>query len=586
MEIVAKGPWRPRVPNRAKAPDPSQPRLEVRARDEAGAPVKDFEIQLYGPPGPSPSAIGVDGLAVVTASALNGHPPFGGWNHGDLIVSAAGFASSIAEFGAVQGLRKVDVVLKRGRKVRLRVRDSAGKPVPPALMPLPQVYLSRHRRDAWSTLAYKDPETRAQAVGSTNFLDVRPEPGGDFAFRIQADQPGSLYFGFSHPDVLRYYEKGPVTASDLAGGVWDVVLPQAATVDVSLKSPVDSDGKSPFANAYFSLTPIIAGQADAVPGLDSVTLKAPEWQTTLNRLAPGSYNVHVQTVPRGGPPARPDLQARAGQYHDARKLDLKPGEHASVVFDPSPFDPDAWRGKLAATVIISPAGDRSLAGEDYQVSYVLANFGYLPVAKGKLSADGKITLENIAPSGTNPFGGQYQVEVAGEHLGLFRVKDAPARQEFPLRMPVRAGDLAAVAETQNVETGQPVRIADFRGKVVFLEFWATWCGPCREPMDHLIALAKRRADAWKKDVALVAVSIDNDRENLRRHIGQNGLTSIQHLWSPQDHSEQPGSAYAAYSINGVPTAFLIGRDGRIIWRGHPASLDLEPKIESLVAGGH
>jgi hypothetical protein len=41
-------------------------------------------------------------------------------------------------------------------------------------------------------------------------------------------------------------------------------------------------------------------------------------------------------------------------------------------------------------------------------------------------------------------------------------------------------------------------------------------------------------------------------------------------------------ACGAYSISGVPTAFLIGRDGRIVWRGHPASLELERKIEELI----
>jgi hypothetical protein len=43
------------------------------------------------------------------------------------------------------------------------------------------------------------------------------------------------------------------------------------------------------------------------------------------------------------------------------------------------------------------------------------------------------------------------------------------------------------------------------------------------------------------------------------------------------------TAHAAYSIAGVPTAFLIGRDGRIVWRGHAASLELEAKIEAMLA---
>jgi RNA polymerase sigma factor (sigma-70 family) len=582
VEIVVKGNV-PTVTDRIKVQDLKEPRLEVRAFDQAGSPVTDFDIQLYGPPGPSILAISGDGLAVVTAYELSGRGPVAGWNHGDLIVSASGFASTISELGPVDGLKKVDITLKRGIKVRLRIRDSNGKPIAPALMPLPQVYRARHRKDAWFTLASKDPDTRAQNIARTNFLNIRPEPGGDFTFQVQADEPEPLFFGFSHPDVLLYYEKGPVSASQLAGGVWDVVLPEPANLDVSLKCPIDADGKSPFASGFFMLMPILSGFGDGVPRLDSGTLKDPEWQATLKRLAPGAYNVYVQTTPREGTAERRDLQARAGEYHDSRKIDVKPNGQASITFDPPPFHTDAWRGKLSAIVVVSPAGDRTLEGEDYRVSYVLPQYGLLPVAKGKLPNDGKILLDNLAPSGTNPVGGQYWVEVGDERLGEFRVKDQPARQEFPFRMPLRDGDRADIGEALDLMTGQPVRFADFRGRVVFLEFWSTWCGPCHQPMEKLAALAKRRGEAWRKDVALVAVGIDNDREHLRRYVQQHGLATVQHLWSPEDQSEKTANAHAAYSITGVPTAFLIRRDGRIVWRGHPASLDLEARIEAMLA---
>ena len=97
----------------------------------------------------------------------------------------------------------------------------------------------------------------------------------------------------------------------------------------------------------------------------------------------------------------------------------------------------------------------------------------------------RIAIENITASGTSDYGGQYWVEVGGEHLGQFKVKDQPARQDFSFRMPLRAGDLAAAGAALDLETGRPVKIADFRGRIVFLEFWATWCGPCSEPIRRL-----------------------------------------------------------------------------------------------------
>ncbi len=147
----------------------------------------------------------------MTAYELSGRGPVAGWNHGDLIVSAPGFASTISELGSVDGLKKVDVTLKRGTKVRLRVRDADGKPIAPALMPLPQVYLAHGTGRMRGSRSRTRIRTRgAQAVARTNFLNVRPEAGGDFTFQVRTDQPEPLYFGFSHPDVLLYYEKGPV----------------------------------------------------------------------------------------------------------------------------------------------------------------------------------------------------------------------------------------------------------------------------------------------------------------------------------------------------------------------------------------
>ena len=361
--------------------------------------------------------------------------------------------------------------------------------------------------------------------------------------------------------------------------------PRPATVEISLKCPFGTDGKPLFASGYYSLTPVFPGPNGPVPGLDSGMIKAAQWRTTLKRLAPMAYNLHIQTQANDGSSGRRNLLARAGEFRDVRKPDLKPGEEVSIAFDPPPFNPDAWRGKLSANVVISPAGDRPLAGEEYRVFVPASEIRALARRQG----DARSRLAGSRSKTSRPaarviIGGQYWVEVGGEHLGEFKVMDQPARQDFPFRMPLRAGDLAAVGEALDLETGRPVKIADFRGRIVFLEFWATWCGPCSEPIRRLADLGKRRRESWRTDVALAAVGIDNERESLRKYVLQHGLGTIQQLWSPQDKSDEKANARAAYSITGVPTAFLIGRDGRIVWRGHPASLDVEAKIEALLAG--
>ena len=244
-------------------------------------------------------AMGTDGLAILAGDELKT------WKHGDLVVYAPGYASTIQEFGPIEGLRKVDIVLKRGKKIHLRVRDAAGKPIPPDIIPLPQVYLPKHRRDAWFTFANKDIENRSRTIAATNFLNVRREPDGDFSFHVRTGEPTLLYFGFSHPDFLRFYELGPVSLSELPGDVWKIDLPRPATVALELKPPQGSDGKVAFEVGYYSLTPVFSDKAESVPVLDSGELRGPQWRATLKNLVPRAYNLHVNTVPGSGRPARP-----------------------------------------------------------------------------------------------------------------------------------------------------------------------------------------------------------------------------------------------------------------------------------------
>ncbi len=582
VEIVVKTKKARPAARRTEAPDPKKPRLELHAHDESGAPVKDFEAQLFAPQNASyQAAMGTDGVAIMAGNEVTR------WKHGDLIVSAAGFASTIEEMGPIEGLRKVDVTLKRGKKIRLRVRDSSGKPISPDVMPVPLVYLPRYRGDAWSAGSIKDTTMRERTVAAINFLNVRREAGGDFTFNVQTDQATRIYFGFSHPDVLLYFETAPVTASELAGGIWDVVIPQPATLAISIKPPQGADGKPLYAAAYYSLVPNKPGFENAAPGLESGELKEPDWQATLPRLAPGAYGVYIQTTPRDAATRPPSLDAHPGVFHDRRKIEVKAGERTAVAFEPAPLNADAWRGTRAATVLITPASDRPLGGEPYRVSYTLLQYGRLPIVEGKLDAEGRIALENITASGKEPvaaqfFDGEYSVEVAGEYVGKFAVKDGPERQTFSFRMAPRPGDLTPADLGQDLETGRPVRSDELRGRVVFLEFWATWCGPCQEPMTRLVELGNRRGDSWRDDVALVAVGIDKDREDLRRRVLQNGATTVRQLWSPDNEAEKAGSAYGSFKISGVPTSFLIGRDGRIVWRGHPASIELERKLDELI----
>jgi len=115
----------------------------------------------------------------------------------------------------------------------------------------------------------------------------------------------------------------------------------------------------------------------------------------------------------------------------------------------------------------------------------------------------------------------------------------------------RAPGFRAVA----LATGQPASLADYRGKVVLLNIWATWCEPCRVEMPALERLHRKLAGT---DFRLVSVSIDKDDSTVvRRFARQLGLTfEILH--------DRSGAIQQRYQTTGVPESFVIDRDGSIV----------------------
>lgn len=116
---------------------------------------------------------------------------------------------------------------------------------------------------------------------------------------------------------------------------------------------------------------------------------------------------------------------------------------------------------------------------------------------------------------------------------------------------------AAMAEFLD-PNGQPVTLDAFRGKVVLVNLWATWCVPCREEMPALDRLQAKRGG---KDFTVVAVAQDRaGRSKVEMFLGQIGA---RHLASYLDTSMKSGRAWGAY---GLPTSLLIDRQGREIGR--------------------
>lgn len=147
-------------------------------------------------------------------------------------------------------------------------------------------------------------------------------------------------------------------------------------------------------------------------------------------------------------------------------------------------------------------------------------------------------------------------------LGLMVVAAWVARDRF---RPVIAGEPAPSFVVQDLR-GEPVSLADYTGKVVLLNIWATWCAPCREEMPSMERLYR---DVGDGDFEILAVSVDAALGE-RDAAGRSGASKEKletfaadyDLTFPILHNPS-GDIQAIYQTTGVPESFIIGRDGVI-----------------------
>ena len=123
-------------------------------------------------------------------------------------------------------------------------------------------------------------------------------------------------------------------------------------------------------------------------------------------------------------------------------------------------------------------------------------------------------------------------------------------------------------------SGNLIHLSDLKGKVVLIDFWASWCGPCRNNNPHLVRLYSRY---HKEGLQILGVSIDNNKGDWRKAVLHDKLEWIQ----VNDSKGWDGPAALTYEVNAIPSSYLVDKEG-IIRKTGLMGRSWESEIRSLL----
>jgi peroxiredoxin len=130
--------------------------------------------------------------------------------------------------------------------------------------------------------------------------------------------------------------------------------------------------------------------------------------------------------------------------------------------------------------------------------------------------------------------------------------------------------------TATTTDGREITLHELRGSVVLMEFWGSWCIPCKTSMPHINALWEAYHD---QGLTVLAVSTDANAESAVEYLAKNGFTGLSCLWEPGGKSTR---IKLLYHVDWIPRSIIVDRTGIVRYNGHP--MDLEAAfVEALLA---
>ena len=136
---------------------------------------------------------------------------------------------------------------------------------------------------------------------------------------------------------------------------------------------------------------------------------------------------------------------------------------------------------------------------------------------------------------------------------------------------VGVGDAAPALRLDNAK-GETVALDSLRGQVVYVDFWASWCGPCKRSFPWMNELQQRYGD---KGFTVVAVNVDKKAADAERFLAQTParFTVVY---------DAPGATPAAWAVKGMPSSYLVDRSGKVVMVEQGFRDEQKPEVEQRI----
>jgi len=534
--------------------------VSVRVVGPTGPPVESAQAcARKGPIVTKPWADARDGIIHVKVKAEvyeNSREQLGG--EYDLMVRADGYAPGIIQ-ATLPSKEEVKVTLQTGRRVELKFIPPAGRAIPDTLEPA--IYYNEQRRQAWSSADMTPTRIRLGPLFSICLVErLAPDR---FMFQLPQVSP-PFYVMISQSDFLIGFEAGPFSKEQIIEDKLEISLPEPGGGYAAFQK---SELSAAYKDFQFNLYKDVQDGVFSTLNFDS----NPNVRLSFENFAPGDYTLKAQAY---GP--------KGDWCPEQRTITIKSSEQTVENFDLAVFDPLSVKGSCNAKVsLVKPDGSPA-SNVSCELIYADDHFGFHKIDEAESSADGEVIFESLAGGSKNAPNFWCNVRGQGNAIGFITFPGAITNRRFRFTVPPGPGEMAPDIRLIDIESNQSVRLSNFRGQVVFLDFWAIWCAFCQEPMRELNNIMARREDDWRNKATIISVSVDKAVEEARKHLKQKVWDKTRNLWASDGPPDLERDAAKAFVIKGLPESILIDASGKIVWRGSPRAIDAEKEIDRVL----